>query len=213
MSSPKQKLRLTAAFAALATLALAASCRGFFVKPTLTSIAISPTTPEVQLNQTLQLQAFGTFDDGSRSQIKTGVSWSSSAPTVAPVDPSSGILTGAQIGTATITADAQGLSSTASATVFLGGITAITVKPSSNSVSITSGLPADFTASATASGTQVDITGSASWTITPTSTTVTCSFVSPNEECSATAGQGTYTITVSYPGTTIVGTATLTVTP
>ena len=38
MSSKQQRIRLVGAFAALATLALAVSCKGFFVNPTLTSI-------------------------------------------------------------------------------------------------------------------------------------------------------------------------------
>jgi len=215
MSSMKHKLRLAGALAVLATMALAVGCRGFFQNPTLTSIAISPTAPQVQLGTTTQLQVFGTYNDGSRNQVKSGISWSSSAPTIASINQTSGILTGVQTGTATITADAQGLSSTATATVFLSGVTAITVTPSTNSVSITSGSPADYKASATANGTQLDITGNATWTITPTSSTVTCTFVSPNEECSAanTATTGTYTITVGYAGTTVVGTATLTVNP
>jgi hypothetical protein len=82
MSSAKLKLRLAGALAALAMLALAVSCTGFFVNPTLTSVAISPTAPAVEQGKTLQLQAFGTFDDGTRSQIKSGVSWSSDTPTV-----------------------------------------------------------------------------------------------------------------------------------
>ena len=215
MSSMKHKLRLAGALAVLASLALAVGCRGFFQNPTLTSISISPTAPQVQLGTTLQLQVFGTYNDGSRNQVKTGVSWSSSAPTIASINATSGILTGVQTGTATITANAQGLSSTATATVFLSGVTAITVNPTTNSVSITTGSPATYKASATANGTQVDITGNATWTITPTSSNVTCSFVSPNEQCSATSGAttGTYTITVGYPGTTVVGTATLTVNP
>jgi uncharacterized protein YjdB len=215
MSSMKHKLRLAGALAVLATLVAGVACRGFFTKPVLTSISISPTAPQVELGKTQQLQVFGTFDDGSRNQVKSGISWSSSAPTVAPIDATSGIVTGAQTGTATITADAQGLTSTATATVFLSGVTAITVTPSTNSVSITTGSPANYTAKATANGTQVDITGNATWTITPTSSLVTCSFVSPNEQCSATTGAttGTYTITVGYPGTTVVGTATLTVNP
>jgi uncharacterized protein YjdB len=213
MSSMKHKLRLAGALAVLATLALAVACRGFFQNPTLTSIAIAPTAPQVQLGTTTQLQVFGTYNDGSRNQVKTGIAWSSSAPTIASIGQTSGVLTGVQTGTATITADAQGLSSTATATVFLSGVTAITVTPTANSVSITTGSPANYTAKATVNGTQIDITGNATWTITPTSTTVTCSFVSPNEQCSATAGPGTYTITVGYAGTTVVGTATLTVNP
>jgi Big-like domain-containing protein len=216
MSSMKHKLRLAGALAVLATLALAASCRGFFQNPTLTSIAIAPTAPQVQLGTTTQLQVFGTFNDGSRNQVKTGIAWSSSAPTVASIGQTSGVLTGVQVGTATITADAQGLSSTATATVFLSGVTAITVTPNTGSVSILGTTVADFKASATANGISVDITGNgATWTITPTSSTVTCTFVSPNEQCSATTNSttGTYTITVGYPGTTVVGTATLTVNP
>ncbi len=46
MSSKKSKLRLLGAFAALATLALAVSCPGFFVNPTLTAIAVGPLTPD-----------------------------------------------------------------------------------------------------------------------------------------------------------------------
>ncbi len=42
MPSLKSKLRLICAFAALATLALAVSCRGFFVKPTLSSLVVTP---------------------------------------------------------------------------------------------------------------------------------------------------------------------------
>jgi trimeric autotransporter adhesin len=213
MSSMKQKLRLAGALGMLAMLALAVSCRGFFVNPTLTSIAISPTAPQIEVGKTLQLQAFGTYDDGTRAQVKSGISWSSDTPSVAVVDLSSGLVTGASLGTATITGDAQGLSSTATATVFLGSVTSIIVTPSTGNVSITAGLPAQFTAEATAAGQQVDITGSASWTLTPASTTVTCSFVGPEEDCTATDGVGTYTITVSYPGTTVVGTATLTVNP
>ena len=216
MSSTKHKLRLIGAFATLATLALAVSCRGFFTNPVLTSISLSPTAPEVEVGQTVQLQVFGTYDDGSRSQVKTGVSWSSDTPTVASVDVNSGVMSGLSLGTATITADAQGLTSTGTATVFLGGVTAITITPVSGTVSITSGVPASFTASATTNGTQVPITGNgATWTVTPTSSDVTCSFVDPDEECSAITGAttGNYTITVGYPGTTIVGTATLTVNP
>ncbi|MGA8764420.1 MAG: Ig-like domain-containing protein [Candidatus Sulfotelmatobacter sp.] len=212
----KHELRLISAFATLAILVLAVGCRGFFTNPTLTSIAVSPTAPEVEVNQTLQLQAFGTFDDGSRSQIKSGDSWSSDTPLVASVDSASGVLTGLGLGTATITANAQGLSGTAAATVFLGGVTAITVSPTSGNVSNgTAGSEAEFQAFATTNGTQVDITSTGStWTITPTSTDLTCSLVGDFEVCTSDSNAAiqTYTLTVGYPGTTIVGTATITVT-
>src|ERR1700722_5509990 len=70
MSSTKQRIRLMGAFAALATLALAMSCRGFFVKPTLTAISIGPVTPTIftgNIDNTVQMFAVGTFNDGSNS--------------------------------------------------------------------------------------------------------------------------------------------------
>ena len=68
MPSSKQKLRLVGAFAALAVLTLAVSCKGFFVKPTLSSIAVGPAAPTIETgttNNTVQMTAFGTFNDGS----------------------------------------------------------------------------------------------------------------------------------------------------
>src|SRR6266566_4579949 len=129
MSSTKQKLRLTGAFAALATLALAVSCKGFFVKPTLTSITIAPTAPQVALGSSTPLQLWGTFNDGSRSQVTSGITWSSSPQGVVTID-SGGNMTGTALGTATVSGTAQGLpAATATATVFLNGVTKITVTP------------------------------------------------------------------------------------
>src|SRR5256885_12808620 len=77
MSSMKSKLRLMGAFAALATLALAVSCKGFFVKPTLTSLAVGPAAPTIDTgttSNTVQMFAVGTFNDGSTGS--TAVTWS-----------------------------------------------------------------------------------------------------------------------------------------
>ena len=215
MSSQKQKLRLTCAFAALATLALAVSCRGFFVNPTLTSIAISPTAPQVEQGQTVTLQAFGTYDDGSRNQIRSGVSWSSDTPAVAAVNPSTGILSGVSTGTATITASAQALSSTATATVFIV-IDSILISPTSASVK--AGSAQNFTVTASSNGTTIPLTSSATLTAelngTATST-ITCAYNGTNAQvCSTTSGTtlpGTYQIVASYSGSTLTATATLTV--
>jgi uncharacterized protein YjdB len=210
MSSTKQRIRLTGAFAALATLALAVSCRGFFVKPTLTSIAISPTSPQVEVSQTQSLQAFGTFDDGSRNQIKSGVSWSSSDPTVATIDPNSGVLTGEQTGTTTITANAQGLSGTATATVFLI-ITSISISPTTANITQNGGT-APFTVTAISNGKTIDITSAA--TLTPAVTTISCVYDSTvlKQVCTDnSAPTGTYQIVASYSGSTLTATATVTV--
>ena len=61
MSSTKSQLRLMGAFAALATLALAVSCRGFFVGDTLQSIAVGPASVNVPVGLTQQMTATGTY--------------------------------------------------------------------------------------------------------------------------------------------------------
>lgn len=214
MSSTKRKLRVPGTFAALATLALAISCRGFFVKPTLTSIAISPTAPQVQQGKTLQLQAFGTYDDGSRNQIRSGVSWSSSSSSIASIDSNTGILTGVSPGTSSISASSQALSSTATATVFLV-INSIAISPTS--ASVTAGSSQDFTVTAVSNGSTLDLTSSATLTAEQNGaavSTITCSYNGsiPAQVCTTASGttvKGTYQIVASYSGSTLTATATL----
>lgn len=78
MSSTKQKLRVAGAVAALAFLALAAGCTGFFVNPTLTGVSVGPSGLTLNVNQTWQMTATGTYDDGSQKTLTSGVVWSSS---------------------------------------------------------------------------------------------------------------------------------------
>ena len=92
MPGLKQKLRFAAGFSALLTLALAAGCRGFFVNPTLQSIAVSPTTGSVAPAGTIQMTATGTFDDGSTSNVTSKSTWQSSDTTVATVGPNNGLV-------------------------------------------------------------------------------------------------------------------------
>jgi len=213
MSFTKQRIRVAGAFAALAMLALAVSCKGFFVNPTLTSIAISPTAPQVQVSQILQLQVFGTYTDGNRNQVKSGVSWSSSDPTIATVDSSSGVMAGIQAGTVTITADAQGLTSTASGTVFLV-ISSIAISPTS--ASIVAGSTQSFTVSAVSNGVTIDLTSSATLTAEQSGSavsTMSCSYDGVSQQvCTTTSGTtlpGVYQIVASYSGSTLTATANL----
>jgi hypothetical protein len=121
MSLYKSKLRLICAFAALATLALAASCRGFFVNPTLTSLAIGPTTVSLTPGQTFQMTATGTFNDGSTENVTSKSVWSSSDSSVASIGQTSGVATAASaatnIGTTTISASDGAITATTTATV------------------------------------------------------------------------------------------------
>jgi trimeric autotransporter adhesin len=220
-----KRLPLTLAFGVLVAAAIGAACNGFFVDPTLTSLTINPTTPSVELQTSVTLQAFGVYSDGTSSYLTSGVSWSSSDPTVATVTGAgSAKLTGLEIGTATISAGSQSVTSTATATVFIS-VSSLSISPTSQSLATLQGttpLPYVVTA-VTANGT-IDISSSAVLTayLTPgtASTDVTCTYDTANPTggsggpglyCSGDAVEagGTYQLIATYTGTTLTATAKL----
>jgi uncharacterized protein YjdB len=174
MSSTKNKLRLAGAFAALATLALAVSCTGFFVNPTVTSIVIDPPSPTVSVALTEQLTAAATDSNGNPLTLSGGTSctgttvcWSSGTPSVATIT-AGGLLTGVSAGTSTISAASGTASATTTATVTLGNVTTIVLGPNGiTSFSIPESSIATgndcLIATATAGGQQVDVTTSVTW--------------------------------------------------
>jgi len=230
-----RKLALTLAFTALIALALGVSCTGFFPPNTLTALSIQPPSPQIQVGtaNAQTLQAWGTYQDNSRAQITKGVSWTTSDDTVLLIDPNSGLATGVGTGgTATVTAAAQGLSTTAQATVFLGNITGFQVCMGTfgATTSCSSGsspliwnpnalitVNQAFVAQGTANGTLLDFTTASTWTVSPTplAGSITCSNsgFSP-ETCTVNAGTTasppTYVITVTY-GTSSTATVNVTV--
>lgn len=226
-----RKLALTLAFTVLVVVAFGISCNGFFPSPTLQSIAIQPPSVQIPYQTTYNLTAYGTYDDGTRSPISSGVVWSSTTGNVTFADPSKGAAYGAQLGTDTITASAQGISQTASATVFLGSITNFQVctgtfsKPGTCSSSLTwtpdvtsQTVPQTFIAEGTSGGTLYDLTTASTWTIAPTPVagSITCTNTGTTpENCQVTQGTTasppTYVITVTY-GTNSTATVNITVT-
>lgn len=217
-TSTNRKLRIVASFAALATLALAVSCRGFFVNPTLTGLSVGPSGLSLNVNQQFQMTATGTYSDGSQKTLTSGVAWSSDTPNTVKVGQTSGIVTGLQPGSANISAASGGCASCSASTkvsVVLNNVTIITVSPSSQNVTI-GGSGAFFSATASPGG--VDITSTATWNIQDpggvnqnASFTIQFDTASGKEEFLplSTAALETYTIVVSYPNTNVVGKATL----
>jgi Bacterial Ig-like domain (group 2) len=198
-----RKLPLALAFAGLVALAFGGSCRGFFVKPTLTTIAVSPPTPTITTgptNTTQQFTVVATFDDGSHGS--TPVSWSeSTGQTVATIS-SSGLATAVSVGTSTITAASTilpSISGTATLRVTLGCIQSIDVTP--HNPTVTQGATQSFTATATpcagsGTGTQ-DITDIATWN----SSNAAVATIS-NSGVATTLTQGTTNITAASGGVT-----------
>ncbi|HTT33880.1 MAG TPA: Ig-like domain-containing protein [Methylomirabilota bacterium] len=66
----------------------------------LSSIAVTPQTASIGIGATQQFKATGTYSDGSTLDITTTVQWKSSDTTVATIQLSGGLATGAGTGTA-----------------------------------------------------------------------------------------------------------------
>jgi trimeric autotransporter adhesin len=180
MSSTKQKLRLAGAFAALATLALAISCTGFFVNPTLTSLAIGPQNISLAPLATQQMVATGTYSDGSTQTVTGQVSWSSTDQSVANFSPTVlGELIAGPLssipnppGTTTIAAS-DGTVAASAITVTVCPIveTLVVTVGGGTSQTIDSGDIASFVATATFSGVtgSQSVTDTVTWNISDTS--------------------------------------------
>lgn len=200
-----KKLPLTIAFTVMLVAAFGAGCNGFFQSPTLSSLAIQPSSPQVNVAQTQVVSAWGTYSDNTRSQITSGVGWSSDTTDVATVvGTGSATLTGISPGTATLTASAQGISATATATV-VGNVTSITVSPTTANLTIGgSGQPFTFTATP---GPPNFITADNGGTlnISPVDSFFICvvgvdASNNPAEVCSVSQGAASqYTLSISYP--------------
>jgi len=77
------------------------------------SIAISPVSPsDVKLGFTQNFYATALYASGATADITSQVTWNSSNPSIAEfTQPSGGLLTGMTMGTATITASFDGITS------------------------------------------------------------------------------------------------------
>jgi hypothetical protein len=188
-----RRLPLTLAFAGLLLLAFGAGCRGFFVKPTLTSIVVTPATPTIQTGSsgnTVQMSAVGTFNDGSTGNPP--VSWSSSSTSVATIS-AGGVVTAVGTGSTTITATATQnptITGTQTVNVTVGCITAITLDKTS--LNLTANTPTgSIVATADTCQGNFDITSVATWTSSNTAVaTVSAGTVTA-------VGNGNVTVTAS----------------
>ncbi|MBT6492506.1 MAG: hypothetical protein HOK97_22235 [Deltaproteobacteria bacterium] len=103
--------------------------------PVLTHVTITPSNPLLSLNQTVQLNLLGHYDDSTTATIQNGIEWSSANENVATVD-DTGILTSRQAGTSLITATVLGLSATTAARVESNEPTLVSVSISPENPSV-----------------------------------------------------------------------------
>jgi trimeric autotransporter adhesin len=192
-------LKRNVSFAAvLLILGVAPGCTGFFVNPTLSSLAIGPQNQTITANpvQNLQMSATGTYSDGSTKDLTGKVSWTIT---------SSGDQTCASINSTGLVSPNKSVTGSCSATI---NASFGTITPATTPLTVTQGQPTSimltastttpaqnsqvtFTAKATFpnSSTQQDITTSVTWVITNT-TDLTLTNGSGTGTISATAGIG-----------------------
>ncbi len=201
-----RKLPLTLAFAALLLIAFGAGCKGFFPPNTLQTVTIQPTTLNLGVGAQQQFTAYGTYQDGSRSQITSGLVWTSSDSVDLPIT-SGGLVTGVNVTSSavTITGDAQGLSGTGTVTV-VGDVTSMTVNPTSATVTA-GGSPIIFTFAASPGPPKyVNSDNGGTLAIVPNDNIFTCvastdANQNPVESCSLSTTGGaaaSYTLQMSY---------------
>ena len=215
MSSANHNLRIAGAFAALSMLALAVSCTGFFVNPTLTSLSVGPVTPTIETGttgNTVQMTAFGTNNDGS-TNTHPSVAWSISPTTGVATISTSGLVTSVAIGTATVTATSNQnptILGTQTVTVTVGCVQSIQLSQTSGSVS-GNNPTLSLTATATTCNGPFDVTSVATWTSSNTNL-ATVSAGTVTEVAGITTG-GSVTITATIGNIVSNPPATITVTP
>src|SRR5215475_15459691 len=133
--------------------------------PTLTNLAVTPSSASLPKGTTRQLAVKGTYSNGTSKDLTGQVSWSVSPSSVAKVS-NTGLLTTLVQGNATVTATMAAVAGHVSLTVQPAAITAIQISPPSLSIPMGKGQQLLASASYT-DGTSGDVTNSVNWSTTP----------------------------------------------
>jgi uncharacterized protein YjdB len=129
--------------------------------PSLVSISVTPPSATLPKGTTQQLQATGTYSDGSTQDITSQATWTSANAGIAAVD-ANGLVTAAGVGSATVTATLAGQSGSADITVTPPLLVSIAVTPANQT--IPKGTTLAFTATGTYSdGSAQNLTASVTW--------------------------------------------------
>jgi hypothetical protein len=101
----------------------------------LVSIAVSPSSSTLPVDESAQLTAIGTYTDGSTQNLTQTAAWSSSAATIATVTATASA-TGKAVGTATISATSGNSTGTASVTVTPAAVVGLDIVPATLSITL-----------------------------------------------------------------------------
>jgi trimeric autotransporter adhesin len=179
---------------------------------TLASIQVTPANSLIAPGNTQVLTATGVFSDGSKLNISSQVTWSSSntaAATVSASNNSGELATGVAAGIATVTATLGSVSGSAMVSVTSATLVSIQVAPGTSSVA--AGTTQQFVATGTYSdNTTQNLTSTVTWS-SGTSSVATISNATGLNGLASALTTGSSTISASLGGVTSTG-VTLTVT-
>jgi parallel beta-helix repeat protein len=134
--------------------------------PSLVSIAVTPAAASVAAGHTEQFTATGSYSNGTKQNLTSSATWSSSGTAIATVN-GGGLATSLTPGTTTITATSGTVTGSAALAVTLPVLVSLSVNP--GSASIAKGASQQFAAVGTYSdGSTQDLTGGVSWTSSST---------------------------------------------
>src|SRR5260370_1824763 len=192
----------------------------------LDSVQVTPTTQSLTVGRTAQFSAVGTEGNANHpttQNITSGVTWTSSVPSVATVS-ASGIATAVSAGTTRITASATAFSGNVSSSATLtvtgsgsgggsagGTIASLSIIPASQAVASPNQTSQFIAIGTTASGATVNLSNQVAWS----SSSPQIATIGATTGLATGVGKGSATITAIYTnsagGTVVTGTATFTV--
>jgi uncharacterized protein YjdB len=170
--------------------------------PSILYITVTPDDLTLGIGINLQFTATATYSDGSSQDLSTGVTWSSSSPSVTTIN-SSGMATTVAAGSTAITATVGAFSDTSTVTVVPAHLVSIAVTPATPSIAV--GTTVQFTAVGSFDDGSTQLLTSLTWSSSSTSVVSIDSM-----GFASSTGTGTATITARSGG--VSGTASLTVT-
>jgi uncharacterized protein YjdB len=169
----------------------------------LTSLALTPASATIEVGTTQAFSVAALFDDGTKAQITSGITWTSSNVSVASVSVA-GVVTGVSAGSTTILASAQGLQASASVTITPLAVKSIAAAPAT--VTLAAGLTQQLSVTATMDDNSTqDVTAGSTYA----SSAASVATVSTGGKITAVA-VGTATITVTASGKTATVAVTVT---
>jgi hypothetical protein len=211
----RRKLQVIASLSVLLLMAAAVGCNGFFVDPVLTSMSVQTlqSTNLVNVGNTVQMQATGTYDDGSTKNLTGTATWSVTSNSDFVKVNASGLATALKVSPAGTAATVQAAAQSSNGSVVSGSLN-LTVGQST-SLTITSSLGTTISLATSPTGTAITFTATLNGTDKTSSTTFTSSnssIINITSGRNGTVGGTTGTATITATDTTDNASGTLTIT-